>query len=155
MSDQLQTLSAVVDRRVEKAMEKNRLKILDVEKAEQVLTDVFECARGLREMSAIELRAAEVYLRKCVPDLRSVEVSGSINMTLEQLVVGSMKEVGYGMATGDTLMRDGVVERPVIDVGYSLTPQDAVPDLREVATPQGDSVVGQDVEGGEIQEKVL
>lgn len=130
MGDHVMTLGAVLDRKVGEAIEKNRLKVLDPEKAEEVLTAVFECARGQRDMSATELRAAEIYLRKCVPDLKAVEVSGSLNLTLEQLVLGSMKEA-------DVVVESGPIIPDVVDVQVNrhegITPQDDVIDKVEEA----------------------
>lgn len=65
------------------------------------LTDIVrrlqQCALGFERMSKEEIKAAEILLKKGMPDLRELEVKGEIEhkVTLEQLVTQSMQPAPF------------------------------------------------------------
>lgn len=65
------------------------------------LTDIVrrlqQCALGLVRMSKEEIKAAEILLKKGMPDLRELEVKGEIEHkhTLEDLVTQSMQPAPF------------------------------------------------------------
>lgn len=90
MAHEFATLSNVITDKIEEKLEQFRLKVLDPEKASEVLERVLACAKGEMIMDRIELDAAKLYLAKCVPDLKSIEVQHTVpadDWTLERLNV--------------------------------------------------------------------
>lgn len=47
---------------------------------------------GKRKMTVTQVRAAEVLLRKVAPDLSDSRITGEVKHTLEELVLGSMRQ---------------------------------------------------------------
>jgi hypothetical protein len=47
-------------------------------KATQLVNRLYDCAMGQIELTMQQIRAIEILLRKCIPDLTSTEVKGDI-----------------------------------------------------------------------------
>ena len=84
--------------------EKTRQKI----QASQLLNRLTDCAMGLVELTPSQVRAAEVLLRKCMPDLQSIDNNINDNRTTVKRInlAGRQPELIEGVAeevkgTGD------------------------------------------------------
>jgi|SRR3989337_1094485 len=57
----------------------------------ELITRLHEHVRGLVKMSATQVKAAEILLRKAVPDLKAVEHSGTLNVNYDAVVLELLK----------------------------------------------------------------
>lgn len=58
-------------------------------RASQLVNRLQDHAFGKNEMSATQLKAAEVLLRKCVADLSSVQIGGSLEHNVSVTIKGA------------------------------------------------------------------
>jgi hypothetical protein len=62
---------------------------------------------GEEEMTQTQIKAAEILLRKCIPDLASVQHSGEVShRTAREMTVDELRHIAAGSSTG-TASEDG------------------------------------------------
>ncbi len=71
-------------------------------KIKETIDALQACVEGTRELTKEQIRAAEILLKKSMPDLKEIEHKGDVSVSLSDLVMRSMQQQAKDEASTTT-----------------------------------------------------